>query len=111
MKKLILSLMIAGLAAINMVSAQEAPKEEAPAAAPAVMEKTAVVDSIDSGKLVLDDQGTKVSFEVKDTAKVTDAEGNVLELAKIEKGKKVKVEYVVTAEGTNDASTVSVIKE
>lgn len=74
-------------------------------------EKTAAVVSTENNQLVVDENGTQVSFVLKADAAITDAEGNTVGLAELAAGTQVKVEYTVTPEGANEASAVSAVKE
>lgn len=95
MKKLLFTLAIAALAIMNAYAE----------------EKTAAVVSTENNQLVLDENGTQISFALKADATIADAEGNAVELAALDSGSKVKVEYTVTPEGINEASAVNAVNE
>ena len=91
MKKLLLTLAVAALA-VMAVYAEE---------------KTGAVVSTENNQLVVDENGTQVSFALKSDAAITDAKGNAVGLGTLAAGTKVKVEYTVTPEGMNEASAIS----
>lgn len=64
---------------------------------------------MDNTVKVSDDMGNPVSFTVKSTAKVVDASLNVITLNQLKEGAKVKVEAAKTAEGKEEAKSITVM--
>ena len=95
MKKLILTLAVAAIAVLSAYAE----------------EKNGVVVSTENNQLLVDESGTQVTFVIKEDAKISDAEGNVVELSTLATGSKVKVEFAVNTEGVNEASAVTALKE
>ena len=94
MKKLLLTLAIASLAVMTAYAE----------------EKAGAVVSVAGTQLVVDENGTEVTFDVAADAVISDAEGAAVALNSVTAGTNVKVEYTA-AEDKNTASAVSVVAE
>jgi hypothetical protein len=117
MKRLFIAFLVLGFAAAICLAAE----------APAPEEKT-LTGKVDSVTLADKAKGTKseivvasgpppvtefsqkTTFLVKDTTTIYDAEGKAITLDKIVKGETVKVKYLTTKEGVNEALSINVLK-
>lgn len=93
MKKLLLTLAIAALAVMSAYAD----------------EKTGTVVSVTDTQLIVDENGTEVTFDVPADAVISDAEGAAVALGTLAAGTGVKVEYT-SAEDKNTASAVTIVK-
>lgn len=80
---------------------------------------TAKVDSVTIGDVakgtkselvVVDDNGQKLSFQVKNGTPITNKDGMTIALSDIKKDSKVAVEYTIKANGTNKAQSIKVVE-
>lgn len=94
MKKLLFTLSIAALAVMTAYAD----------------EKTGAIVSVADTQLVVNENGTEVTFDVAADAVINDAEGAAVALDTLAAGTNVKVEYTA-AEDKNTASAVSVVAE
>lgn len=66
---------------------------------------------IKSEIVVADDNGNKTTLSVKTTTTISDAEWKTISLDKIKKDDLVKVRYVATKEGINEATSITLKKQ
>ena len=69
-----------------------------------------VVKGIKSEITVVDEKNQKLSFLVKGTTTIYDAYSNTILLDSIKKDSNVKVAYVITKEGVNEATSIRLQK-
>jgi len=124
MKKTLLTLLILTFAA-SLCFAQQpmkpaAPVAAAPAATPPASMKAFVgkVESIslaDAAKgtkseiVVVNEAGKKLTFLVKSTATIYDAASKTITLDKIKKDDKVRVKYMTSKEGVEEATSLRIM--
>lgn len=60
--------------------------------------------------VVVDENGNKTTFAVANTAVMHDTEMAAISLDKLAQGQKIKVRYHKTTEGTNEATSVMLLK-
>lgn len=118
---ILLALVILLLSSISYAQPGAAPKVSAPAAVQAVITKkltgkvklVVLADPVKGGKseiTVVDENTTEKVFVVKSTATIYDADFKAVSLDKIKPDDKVKVKYITTKEGVNEAVSLNLVK-
>lgn len=78
------------------------------------VESVTLADAIKGIKpeiVVVDDSGNKTTFLVKTTTSISDAEWKTISLDGIKKDDLVKVKYVTTKQGVNEATSITLRKQ
>ena len=80
----------------------------------AKVESVTLADPVKGTKseiVVVDDNGNKSTFLVKSTATIYDTDWKATTLDKISKDEKVKVKYITTKEGVNEATSINLVEQ
>jgi hypothetical protein len=121
MKKILLTIIALGFVSSVCFAEQAVPQATVKVMPKAVETKTFTgkIDSVSlldiakgtkSEIIVVDEKSQKLTFLVKGTTTIYDAMSNAMLLGNIKKDSDVKVSYVTTKEGVNEATSIRLAK-
>ena len=111
MKKIILASLMA-MFAVSFCFAQPAKSPETKALVVKVesVMQGDVAKGLASKITAIEENGSKVTFLVKASTGITNAEMKALPLSEIKKDEKIDVKYMIDKQGMNEAVSISVVK-